>query len=405
MKSISQNALKLFTIIVLFIFTLSSASFSSLVKADGIAAANSSFARGADIGWLQQMEDSGIKFYNDNGEQQDCLQILKDHGINAIRLRVWVNPKDGYCDKNHTIAMAERAYSMGFKIMIDFHYSDYWADPGKQNSPEAWKKYNLDQLKDAVYNHTYDVLNSLKKSGVTVSWVQIGNEINNGMLWDNLGKGLSSSADSFKNMVEVINSGYSAVKDVDENTKVILHLDDGSNNSKYVWWFNNATTCGVKYDVIGMSFYPEVSNWKNSADLIGENLKDVAARYGKEVMVCEVGMDWEYPSETKQMLEYLQDKVRDVPNGKGLGVFYWEPEGIQKWSNYSKVAFDNSGKPTEAMDAFLYKLDADTKDTTSTANANDESSKTNPKLSSEQIKAILTICVKLQFIKSLIKFF
>lgn len=390
MINIIKKTLKLSLIITLFIFTLSNTCFSNLLFAADSTTVNFTFARGADVGWLQQMEDNGVKFYNDNGVNQDCLQILKDHGINSIRLRVWVNPKDGYCDKEHTITMAKRAYTMGFKIMIDFHYSDYWADPGKQNSPEAWKNYDLSELKDAVYKHTYDVLNSLKQNGVTVSWVQVGNEISNGMLWDNIGKGLSASADSFKNMVEVINSGYAAVKAVDDQTKVILHLDEGTNNSKYRWWFDNASTCGVKFDVIGMSFYPEVNDWQHSTDLIGENLKDMAARYGKEVMVCEVGMDWEKANETKEMLESLQDKVRDVPNGKGLGVFYWEPEGIEQWSKYSKVAFDNSGKPTTAMDAFLYKLD------TNTGNAASQ------KLTSSQMKMLIDILQNINYIKNLV---
>ena len=145
------------------------------------------FVRGADIGWLSQMEATGYKFYDSTGTQRDCLQILKDHGINTVRLRVFVNPStdkiNGHCSKTETVAMALRAKAMGMRIMIDFHYSDSWADPAKQNKPAAWANNTFTQLQTDLYNHTFDVLNDLKTNGVVPTWVQIGNEITWGMMW------------------------------------------------------------------------------------------------------------------------------------------------------------------------------------------------------------------------------
>src|SRR6187431_2679982 len=143
------------------------------------------FAKGGDIGWLQQMEATGYRFYDTDGKEKDCLQLLKDRGMNTIRLRVWVNPSNdkasGHCSKEETVAMAVRAQKLGMRIMIDFHYSDSWADPGKQNKPAAWAKHSFSELLTDVYQHTYDVLKLLKKAGVTPEWVQIGNEIPSGM--------------------------------------------------------------------------------------------------------------------------------------------------------------------------------------------------------------------------------
>jgi hypothetical protein len=144
------------------------------------------FAKGADISWLPQMEATGYKFYNDNGVQEDCFKILKDHGINSIRLRTWVNPSnsktDGHCSKAETVAMAVRAQQWGMRVMIDFHYSDTWADPSKQVKPAAWVSHSFSQLLTDVYDYTADVMTALKTAGVTPDWVQVGNETPSGML-------------------------------------------------------------------------------------------------------------------------------------------------------------------------------------------------------------------------------
>lgn len=312
----------------------------------------SAFAKGADVGWLPQMEATGYKFYDQDGKEKDCLQLLKDRGMNSIRLRVWVNPNDdkasGHCSKDETVAMALRAQKMGFRIMIDFHYSDSWADPAKQFKPKAWENHSFPELLNDVYNHTFEVVNALKTAGVTPEWVQVGNEIPGGMLWP------EGSTKNWNQLGQLINKGYDAVKAVDKNIKVIVHVDEGNNNKKFREFFDNATTQKVKYDVIGLSYYPY---WikKDYTETIADlefNLNDMVKRYGKEVIVVEVGGEDDKIDNTKKLLEATIKAVRNVPNNKGLGVLYWEPQGARSWSHYALSAWLENGQPSPALDAF-----------------------------------------------------
>src|SRR4051812_42293723 len=160
---------------VLFIFYILSGCSHKMASQMSV---NKPFVRGADIGWLPQMEATGYKFYNDNGVEEDCFKILKDHGINTIRLRTWVNPNNdkasGHCSKDETVAMAVRAKKWGMKVMIDFHYSDSWADPGKQKKPKVWEGHDFTTLQKDLYDYTFDVMTALKTAGVTPEWVQVG---------------------------------------------------------------------------------------------------------------------------------------------------------------------------------------------------------------------------------------
>lgn len=313
------------------------------------------FAKGADISWLPQMEVTGFKFYNDSGAQQDCMRILKDHGINTIRLRTWVNPSDnkasGHCSKAETVAMAKRAQQWGMRVMIDFHYSDSWADPGKQKKPKAWEADPFPQLLQDVYNYTSEVMMALKEQNITPDWVQVGNETAGGMIYP------EGSTQHWDSLAQLINKGYDAVKMVSPATKVILHVDQGNNNLRFRTWFDSATVHHAKYDVIGLSYYPYWLNGKPDYTLsindLGNNLNDMAARYGKEVMVVETGGEESKIQNTYDMLVAVINKVREVPGNKGLGVLYWEPEGASSWSHYPLSAWEDNGKPTKAMEAFL----------------------------------------------------
>ncbi|MDD3321335.1 MAG: glycosyl hydrolase 53 family protein [Paludibacter sp.] len=313
------------------------------------------FANGADVSWLPQMEATGYVFKNDNGVSEDCLKILKDKGINSIRLRTFVNPStnrtSGHCSKDETVAMAVRAQQMGMRIMIDFHYSDTWADPAHQAKPAAWVGHSFTELLDDVYNYTFDVMNALKTAGVTPEWVQVGNEIPSGMIYPE-----GSNESSWTQLIQVINKGYDAIKTVSSTSKVILHVDQGNDNSRFRWWFDNAKNGAAKYDIIGMSYYPYwlsgSPNFTLSINDLGNNLNDMVSRYGKEVMVVEIGGVDTEAQNTFDMLTAVIAKVKAVPNSKGLGVFYWEPEGAKSWSGYSLSAWGNNGQPTIAMNAF-----------------------------------------------------
>jgi arabinogalactan endo-1,4-beta-galactosidase len=312
-----------------------------------------SFAKGADVGWLHQMEATGYKFYDDNGVEKDCLEILKEHGINSIRLRAWVNPSDdpasGHCSTGEVVEMAVRAKGMGFRIMIDFHYSNSWADPGKQTKPAAWANHSFDELVKDVYDYTLGAMKALKESGVEPEWVQVGNEISGGMLWP------EGSADNFEQLTQLLNSGYEAVKAVSKESKVIIHLDQGDDRDRYINFFDkHEENCG-KYDIIGMSYYPYWVNkdYTETIDDLENNIQEMVSRYGKEVMVCEVGGEYTKPQNTYDMLKEVITRVKAIPEGKGLGVFYWEPQGAVSWSRYKLCAWGDDGRPTIAMDAFL----------------------------------------------------
>lgn len=305
-------------------------------------------AKGADVSWVTEQEKAGIKFYDASGTSQDLYKILKSKGMNAIRLRVWVNPADGYCNAQDVLLKAQRAKDNGMDLMIDFHYSDTWADPGKQTKPTAWKNYNLTDLKAAVYDHTFSVLTQLKNKGIKAKWVQIGNETNNGMLWED-----GKASVNMKNFAELINEGYKAVKAVDTDSKVIVHLSNGYDNSLFRWMFDGLKANGAKWDVIGMSLYPSATDWEQKNTACLTNMQDMVSRYGSEIMICEVGMPASEAQACQSFIKDLLSKVKSLPQNKGLGVFYWEPQSYNSWKSYKLGAFDDTGKPSVALNAFM----------------------------------------------------
>ncbi|WP_300702045.1 glycosyl hydrolase 53 family protein [Bacteroides sp.] len=349
----------------------------------------STFAKGADISWVTEMEHKGMKFYNASGVETDCFQLMKVLGLNAVRLRVWVDPKEhgNWCNTADFVAKAKRAKDLGMDVMVDFHYSDWWADPGQQHKPAVWKGLNLADLKKAIATHTTDVLNALKSEGVTPKWVQVGNEIRPGMLWDEDVALSGASYDvrecdvkdsgsistkvkypkNLANLAAFINAGYDAVKTVFPNTIAIVHLDNGYDQSLYTWFFDELKKNGGKWDMIGMSLYPywtmleykDYTPEKTITDCI-ENIKKVSAKYNCDVMVVETGMECadddgklvstSILTEGKRQLARILKECKEKTNGRCKGVFYWEPEC--RPSQYRLGAFTENGYPTVIMDAF-----------------------------------------------------
>ena len=305
------------------------------------------FAKGADLSWITEMEKNNIKFYNASGTAMEATALMKSLGMNSIRLRVWVNPSDGWCNTQDLLVKALRAKNLGMRIMIDFHYSDTWADPSNQKKPAAWTSLSFADLKTAVATHTTEVLNVLKTNNITPTWVQVGNETSDGMLWED-----GRASTNMANYAALTTTGYNAVKAVFPNAKVIVHINNGQDNSLFRWIFDGLTKYGAKWDVIGMSLYPSTTNWSTYNTQCLTNMNDMVSRYGKEVMICEVGMSWDSPAIAKSFLTDLIAKTKTVTGNKGLGVFYWEPEAYGNWKNYTLGAFDSTGKPTAAMDAF-----------------------------------------------------
>ncbi|MES2881397.1 MAG: glycosyl hydrolase 53 family protein [Bacteroidota bacterium] len=305
------------------------------------------FAKGADVGWLTQMEASGKKFYNSSGVEQEAMSLLKSLGMNTIRLRVWVNPANGWNGKADMVAKAVRAKNLGLRIMIDFHYSDSWADPGQQTKPAAWAAQDFATLKTSLASHTTEVLTALKAAGVQPDWVQVGNETNNGLLWPE-----GKASVNMSNYAQLTAAGYDAVKTVFPNAKVIVHVSNGWDNALFRWNFDGLKNNGGKWDVIGMSLYPTPANWATLNTQCLTNMNDMVARYNKEVMVVEVGMSWDQPTAAHSFIADLITKTKSVADNKGLGVLYWEPQAYGNWQGYTLGAFDNTGKPTTALNAF-----------------------------------------------------
>jgi arabinogalactan endo-1,4-beta-galactosidase len=307
------------------------------------------FAKGADVSWITQMEASGRKFYNKAGTETEGMALLKSLGMNTIRLRVWVNPTPVWNDVNDVVAKAVRAKNLGMRIMINFHYSDSWADPGKQTKPAAWNSLVLSDLRNALSTHTTQVLTALKNNGVKPEWVQIGNETNDGMLWPN---GRASQPGGMANYAYFINAGYDATKAIFPQARVIVHLSNGYDNGLFTWNIGGLISNGAKFDVIGMSLYPSPTDWATRTAQCLVNMNDMVTKYNKEVMVLEIGMSWDQAAASKAFIADLITKVKSVKDNKGIGVLYWEPQCYGNWQGYTLGAFDNSGKPTEALDSF-----------------------------------------------------
>jgi arabinogalactan endo-1,4-beta-galactosidase len=311
------------------------------------------FAKGADISWVPGLEAQGYRWKDKNGVQRDILDILKnDYQINAVRIRVFVNPSEdyanGYLNKERAAALAQRAKNAGLSVMLTLHYSDSWADPGKQTKPAAWRNYSFQQLMDAVWNYTRDVMFAMQSRGVTPDWVQIGNETNNGLLWED-----GKASVNMRNYAWLINTGHNAVKSVSSSTKTIVHLSNAYDNALYVWNIGGLISNGATFDIIGMSLYPSPTDWQSKVNQTLSNAQDLIARYGKSVMICEIGMDYDQPSAAKSFISDIKTKIRNIPGGKGLGVFYWEPEAPPGYNGgYNKGAWQADMRPTIALEGF-----------------------------------------------------
>ena len=307
--------------------------------------------KGADVSWVTEMESKGYKFYSKSGQEKELFALMKELGFDAVRLRVWVSPTGGWNGRDDVVAKAKRAQAQGLKVMVDFHYSDYWADPGKQNVPVAWRGKTATAMASAIKDHTRDVLQALKLAGVDVPWVQVGNEVTSGMLWDS-GKVSGTSVGHF---VSFFDAGREAVKAVYPDAKVILHLDNGWNLDTLNWFLTLMQAHSLQYDILGLSLYP--SYWENGAypDWTPKvrqfltNLPILTSSYGKPVMLVEFGMPASQPDKAKAALQYIFDQARG--NDSFLGVFYWEPEAEHDRNGYDYGAF-SGGKPTAALDPF-----------------------------------------------------
>ena len=324
-----------------------------------VAQRKADFVKGADVGFLAGQEARGVKFHDRQGRERECLELLKnDYQMSAIRLRVWVNPRGGMNGKEEVLKMALRAKALGMDVMIDFHYSDSWADPAKQPIPLAWRGHSYEQMKRDLRDHTVDVLSLLKQNGVSPRWVQVGNETANGLLWDE--GHIEKHPEQYAGFIR---AGYDAVKEVFPDAIVILHLDRGHLRSLYDWNLGIVLQYGGKFDMVGMSLYPywarqdhpELQPDSIISDCIA-NIRYVSEKFGCDVMIVETGfeVDEQHPEVMEEGRRQLTRVIREAQsdtNGRCRGVFYWEPQCLP--GGYKLGAFDSHAAPTAIMEAFV----------------------------------------------------
>ena len=375
------------------------------------------FVKGMDLSTLVELERCGAKYYDD-GKEMDILDIVKKYDVDTIRIRLWNDPWSetgesygaGENDLPTSLAIAKRVTEAGFGVLLNFHYSDFWADPGKQIKPKAWASYGVEELEQAVYDYTLETIHTFLENGVNITMVQVGNELSNGLLWP------EGKVPNYDNIAKFVSAGVRAVRKVDaerlagelsgvneacaklDKIQIMIHLDNGGNNELYREWFDNYTKRGEDFDIIGLSYY---SFWHGSMQALDDNMNDIAERYGKDLIVAEVSMGYtmedykdyeklsdeerkgyatkpslvekiEYPMTVQGQCDFMEDflnRISHVKGGKGKGFFYWEPAWIpvhgsgwatpaslkymqdpgpcgNEWANQALFDYDGNALPT-----------------------------------------------------------
>lgn len=319
---------------------------------------NMKFVKGMDLSTLIELEKCGAKYYDD-GQEADILDIMKKYDVDTIRIRIWNDPWSesgesygaGENDVKTSLAIAKRVTDAGFGVLLNFHYSDFWADPGKQFKPKAWAEFGVEELEQAVYDFTVDTMKCFKENGVNITMVQVGNELSNGLLWP------EGKVPNYDNIAKFVNAGIRGVRNVDTEVPIMIHLDNGGNNNLYREWFDHFMERGEAFDLIGLSYYPF---WHGTLDMLTNNMNDIAKRYGKDLIVAEVSMGYtmedykeyeklsdeerkgyatrpalvekiEYPMTVQGQYDFMEDflnRISHIEGDKGKGFFYWEPAWI-----------------------------------------------------------------------------
>lgn len=337
------------------------------------------FVKGMDLSTLLELEQCGAKYY-DNGEERELLAIMKSYDVDTIRIRLWNDPWSetgesygaGENDLKTSLEIAKRVTAAGFGVLLNFHYSDFWADPGKQIKPKAWADYGVKELEQAVYDYTLESMQTFLDAGVNITMVQVGNELSNGLLWP------EGKVPNYDNIATFVNAGIRAVRKADAAIPVMIHLDNGGNNALYREWFDNFTKRGEDFEIIGLSYYPF---WHGSLQMLNDNMNDIAERYGKDLVIAEVSMGYtmedyknyeklsdeerkgyatrpalvekiEYPMTKQGQYDFMEDflnRISHIKGGKGKGFFYWEPAWIpvpgSGWATPASLKYMNDPGP------------------------------------------------------------
>jgi arabinogalactan endo-1,4-beta-galactosidase len=333
------------------------------------AQAQTSFICGADVSSLLVTEAAGGEFFDADGAPiSDLLIFLRDNGVTHVRLRLWHTPTEGINGLEQTLLMAQRIDALGMKLLLNIHYSDTWADPGHQTKPAAWQDLPFAELRAAVHDYTAEVLAAFNAQGTPPDMIQIGNEITVGMLWPD---GYVTDDENWLALIALLRAGVSAVRETSPDTRILIHIDRGSQTPVSQWFFDHIID-RVDFDIIGLSYYPW---WSGRMDALAANLTFVAERYGKPVMIAEVAYPWTlgwsddthnpvglasqlepgFPASAEGQADFLDavaDLTQALPEGLGAGFFTWEPAWIvtpqvgSPWENLTQFDFDGRALPS-----------------------------------------------------------
>lgn len=338
------------------------------------------FIVGGDISTLPELEKAGA-VYRDNGRPADAIAILRGRGFNLFRVRLFVNPNPNYAatggatqDLAYVRALAKRIKQSGAALMLDFHYSDTWADPAKQYKPAAWKDLDFDALERKVHDYTAEVLRDLRQDGIVPEMVQVGNEIASGMIWPDgkvSGAKPPDDARQWERFARLIKAGVKAVRAAQTDgppIRVMLHIHGGGRAGLPKWFFEKLRPHDVDFDVVGLSFYPA---WDDTLDALKQNMADLVQGWGKDVLIAEASYPWQtlpdvqkpaltWPQTPQGQRQFVQEMVaalRAVPDGRGIGFVWWYPEatpvrGLRVWREGREGLFDAEGNPQPSLDLF-----------------------------------------------------
>lgn len=321
------------------------------------------YAIGADLSFLKQAEERGTRF-KDGGMEKPGLQIFKDHGYNWVRLRLFHTPSSQPRplpnDLAYTLAAAREAKALGFRFLLNFHYSDTWADPGKQFLPKAWENLDAAALVGAVHDYTRDTIAAFRDAGAMPDMVQIGNEVTPGMLWP-VGR-LPQNWDNFAALVQAGIRGVDAGRGDAPRPRIMIHIEKGGDRVRTKWFFDHLLARGVEFDVIGQSYYPW---WHGSLLDLRDTLHFMAETYRKDIILVEVAYNWrpteylddappfpETPEGQREFLEEVHRLVLATPHGLGKGIFWWEPAVPPATRIASRGMFDADGNALPVIGVF-----------------------------------------------------
>lgn len=337
------------------------------------------FIKGMDLSSMWELEKCGAKYY-DHGVQKNILEIMKSYDVDTIRLRLWNDPYSeegasygaGENSLEHVIWMGKQATEAGMGVLLNFHYSDFWADPGKQIKPKAWAHMGAEELEQAVYDFTLDSLKKIMDAGVRVTMIQVGNELTNGLLWP------EGRLPNYDNAAAFVSAGIRASRAADPSIPLMIHLDNGGNHELYLDWFDHYMERGEEFEYIGLSYYPF---WHGTLQDLAANMNDISVRYNKDLIVAEVSMGYtmedyrdyekledherkgyatrqelvdklDYPMTIQGQLDFTRDFLKvleDVPENHGCGFFWWEPAWIpvpgSGWATPASLEYMNDPGP------------------------------------------------------------